>query len=88
MKVGANSLVGNPYASEEDVEKMSWGQWAGSTAHAYTHPDYSEQSFETAWDNSKQGWKGAAHDVMTSHTIAPTGLNPADLAGELPGGEG
>ena len=76
LKVGANSLVGDPHASEEDVEKMSWGQWAGSTWDAYTHPDYSEKSFEDAWANSKQGWKDAGRDVATSQVLGPLSPGP------------
>ncbi|WP_327578347.1 hypothetical protein [Streptomyces sp. NBC_00145] len=25
LKIGANSVMGNPYASEDDITKMSWG---------------------------------------------------------------
>ncbi|MFG3013436.1 hypothetical protein ACGFZB_23765 [Streptomyces cinerochromogenes] len=78
VKVVENAAVGNPYASEEDVEKMGYGDIARSGAYG-GDVDYSEESFEKAWANSKQGWKDAGRDVMTSHTIAPPGLNPADL---------
>ncbi|MGW4562286.1 hypothetical protein ACWEN3_07675 [Streptomyces sp. NPDC004561] len=80
LRVGANSLVGNPYASEADVEKMSWGQWANSTADAYAHPDYSKESFDQAYANSKQGWDDAARDFMTSQAAGNLGLRPGGVS--------
>ncbi|MCW7946788.1 hypothetical protein AAW14_33605 [Streptomyces hygroscopicus] len=77
LKVGANSLMGNPYASEDDITKMSWGDLASNNALA--HADYSQKSFEDAAHNSAQGWKDAARDVMTSHTLGPMGINPENL---------
>jgi hypothetical protein len=80
LKVGANSLVGDPHASEEDVEKMSWGQWADHTADAYTHPDYSEKSFERAWENSKKGWTNNARDFLTSQVAKNMGARPSGVS--------
>jgi hypothetical protein len=79
FKVVTNSAVGNPYASEEDVEKMGWGDIATSGMGV----DYSKESFDQALGNSEQGWKDAGRDVMTSHTLAPPGLNPADIRSEF-----
>ncbi|MFJ9962279.1 hypothetical protein [Streptomyces avermitilis] len=79
FKVVTNSLVGNPYAVEDDVTKMNWGELADH--NAYADPDYSAESFQNAWDNSKQGWQDAGRDVMTSHTVGPMGLNPENLHG-------
>ncbi|MFF3918800.1 hypothetical protein ACFYZB_36140 [Streptomyces sp. NPDC001852] len=76
LKVGANSLVGDPHASEADVEKMSWGQWANSTENAYLHPDYSKKSFEDAWANSKQNLEDAGRDVATSQMLGPLSPGP------------
>jgi hypothetical protein len=80
LRVGANSLVGDPHASEQDVEKMSWGQWADSTEHAYTHPDYSEKSFDKAWDNSKQAWMANGRDFMHSQAAKNMGIRPAGVS--------
>ncbi|MCW7946878.1 hypothetical protein AAW14_34050 [Streptomyces hygroscopicus] len=77
LKIGANSLMGNPNASEDDIAKMSWGDLARNNALA--HADYSQQSFEKALANSEQGWKDAGRDVMTSHTLGPMGINPENL---------
>lgn len=75
FKIGLNSLIGNPHASEDDVTKQGWGDIATQSLHA----DYSKQSFEQAYDNSVQGWKDAGRDVMTSRTLGPMGLNPENL---------
>ncbi|MEV5507613.1 hypothetical protein [Streptomyces orinoci] len=75
LKIGLNSVVGNPHASEDQVTQQGWGDIAGQSLHA----DYSEKSFEQAYDNSVQGWKDAGRDVMTSHTVGPMGLNPENL---------
>ncbi|MFF1731965.1 hypothetical protein [Streptomyces sp. NPDC058247] len=77
LKVGANSLMGNPYASEDDITKMSWGQLAEN--NSFAHADYSKESFETAMANSAQGWKDAGRDIATSHTAGPLGLNPENV---------
>ncbi|MYV50646.1 hypothetical protein [Streptomyces sp. SID2888] len=79
FKVVANSAIGNPYASEEDVEGMGWGDIAKSGA--FGGVDYSKESFDRALANSEQGWKDAGRDVMTSHTVGPLGLNPENLHG-------
>ncbi|MGV4986000.1 hypothetical protein ACVB8X_08620 [Streptomyces sp. NRAIS4] len=86
VKVVENAAVGNPYASEEDVEKMGYGDIFESGAFG-GDVDYSEKSFDTAWDNSERGWDNAAHDVMTSRTLAPPGLNPGELISEFGGSD-
>jgi hypothetical protein len=75
FKVVTNAAVGNPYASEEDVEKMGWKDIATSGMSV----DFSKESFDQALSNSEQGWKDAGRDVMTSHTLGPMGLNPENL---------
>jgi hypothetical protein len=69
LKVGANSLMGNPYASEEEITQMSWGELGQN--NAFANADYSGDSFENAWETSKQGWKDAGRDVATSQTLGP-----------------
>ncbi|MFH9861692.1 hypothetical protein [Streptomyces sp. NPDC017202] len=81
LKVGVNSLLGNPYASEEEITRMGWGELAQNNIDAYRNPDYSKESFEQAWENSKQGWKDAGRDVMTSRWAGPMYLNPQNLHG-------
>ncbi|MFF9375996.1 hypothetical protein ACF1BB_15765 [Streptomyces griseoluteus] len=79
VKVVANSAVGNPYASEEDVERMGWGDIAKSGRTV----DYSPESFEQAWENSKQGWKDAGRDAMTAPLIGAVPLTPENLHGAV-----
>jgi hypothetical protein len=61
---------------------MGWPDLAQN--HALADPDYSGESFDQAWENSKQGWKDASRDVMTSDMLGPvdiqgsTGLNDAE----------
>ncbi|WP_336111762.1 hypothetical protein [Streptomyces sp. PTD9-10] len=79
LKVGYNSVVGNPYASEEDVEKMSWGQLSQGSADALTHPDYSGASFDEAWQHSKQSFKDTGRDVLTGSVGLPPGVTMDDI---------
>ncbi|MGV9938104.1 hypothetical protein [Streptomyces sp. NPDC003401] len=81
LKVGANSLLGDPYAAEEEITRMGWGELARKNIDAYRDPDYSKASFEEAWKNSEQGWKDAGRDVMTSRWAGPMYLNPENLHG-------
>ncbi|WP_329553198.1 hypothetical protein [Streptomyces sp. NBC_00696] len=81
MKIVVNAGMGNPYATEDEVTKESWGDLVRN--NEYTGGvDYSAESMDKAMDNSKQAYKDAARDVMTSHTFSPLGpgLNPANLA--------
>ncbi|WP_237518735.1 hypothetical protein [Streptomyces sp. SID5910] len=79
LKIATNSLVGNPYATEEEITGKSWSQLGNDTVDAYLNPDYSRESFDQAWANSKQGWMDAGRDVMTSNTMMPPGMRPEDL---------
>ncbi|MFJ9818297.1 hypothetical protein ACIRU3_24120 [Streptomyces sp. NPDC101151] len=78
LKIGVNSVAGNPYASEDDVTKMSWDQLNRSNADALTDPDYSKRSFEDAWQHGRQSLKDAGRDVMTAQ-VGPGGLGVEDL---------
>ena len=79
MKIAVNAGIGNPYASEDEVTKQGWGDLVRD--NEYTGGvDYSAASMDKALDNSEQAYKDAARDVMTSRTIGPMGLNPANLA--------
>lgn len=79
LKVVTNSLIGNPYASEDEVTRQGWGDIA--TSGAFGGVDYSKESFDQALANSELGWKDAGRDVMTSRTVGPMGLNPENLHG-------
>ncbi len=78
LKVVTNAAIGNPYASEDEVTRMGWGDIASSGVYG-GDVDYSKESFDRAMANSGQGWKDAGRDVMTSSTVGPLGLNPENL---------
>ncbi|CAL9297805.1 hypothetical protein [Streptomyces sp. SudanB182_2057] len=75
FKVAGNAVVGDPYASEEEVQKRSWDQIVDSGSGV----DYSEESFRQAWANSGQGWKDASYEMLTSDQAALPGLDRAGM---------
>lgn len=79
LKVGFNSVAGNPYASEDSVTQQSWDQLRHSSQDAMTHPDYSGKSFDEAWQNAKQSAKDAGRDVMTGSIGLPPGVTVDEL---------
>lgn len=80
FKVVVNSAIGNPYASEEEITGKSWGDvLSDNPITQVRNADYSKESFDRAFENSKQGWKDATRDVLTSQIVGPMGLNPANL---------
>ncbi|MFE6037371.1 hypothetical protein [Streptomyces sp. NPDC056452] len=64
IKVGVNSLNGNPHLSEDEVKTKSWDTI--STQSAYDNPDYSWESMSEAQDEVNQTWKDTAYDVEDS----------------------
>ncbi|MFF9000951.1 hypothetical protein ACF1GW_29880 [Streptomyces achromogenes] len=75
FKVAGNAVVGNPYASEEAVQKKDWGQIVDSGSGV----DYSEESIRQALVNSRQGWRDASYEVLTSDDISLPGLDRDDM---------
>jgi len=61
IKIGVNSLNGNPHLSEDEVKTKSWDEI--STQSAYDNPDYSWESMSQAQDEVNQTWKNTAYDV-------------------------
>ncbi|MER5767589.1 hypothetical protein [Streptomyces sp. NPDC001985] len=64
MKIGVNSLNGNPHLSEDEVKRKSWADIAAQSPT--DNPDYSPESFERAHEEVKQTWKDTAYDVQDS----------------------
>ncbi|MFD4315790.1 hypothetical protein [Streptomyces sp. NPDC058548] len=64
IKIGVNSLNGNPHLSEDEVKQKSWDtirdqqMWDGA--------DWSGESFSSAHDEVKQTWKNTTYDVEDS----------------------
>jgi hypothetical protein len=76
LKVGLNSLVGNPHATEEEVAKQGWGDIITPDA-----PDYSTESFKQAGQEMGQTWK----DTGRSLTEDGYGGLQNDLAADAAG---
>ncbi|MFF8287689.1 hypothetical protein ACF068_00470 [Streptomyces sp. NPDC016309] len=62
VKIGVNSLNGNPHLSEDQVKQMSWDTI--STQSVFDNPDYSAESMTKAHEEVKQTWKNTGYDVM------------------------
>ncbi|MFF1507093.1 hypothetical protein [Streptomyces sp. NPDC058326] len=62
IKIGVNSLNGNPHLSEDDVKKMSWETVRDQ--HTYDNADHSLESFTDAHQEVKQTWQNTGYDVM------------------------
>ncbi|MFC8760123.1 hypothetical protein ACFUAG_05260 [Streptomyces sp. NPDC057193] len=64
IKIGVNSLNGNPHLSEDDVKKMSWDSVRDQ--HTWDGADWSPESFSDAHREVEQNWKNTAYDVEDS----------------------
>ncbi|MFC8789452.1 hypothetical protein [Streptomyces cinereoruber] len=64
IKIGVNSLNGNPHLSEDDVKKMSWETVRDQ--HTWDGADWSPESFSDAHQEVKQTWRNTAYDVEDS----------------------
>ncbi|MCX5374986.1 hypothetical protein [Streptomyces sp. NBC_00091] len=62
FKVAANSLYGNPHASEDEIEKKSWDDIFSADVYK---PGYSVGSFEKGAQDTKRTWSDAK-DTVTS----------------------
>lgn len=60
FKIGANSLVGNPHATEEEVTQQGWGDIFTPDA-----PDYSAESWQQAGQDMKQDWQDTGRALVT-----------------------
>ncbi|MEV6107980.1 hypothetical protein AB0M28_25235 [Streptomyces sp. NPDC051940] len=76
LKVGLNSLVGNPHLTEDEVAGQSWGDIVTPDA-----PDYSAESFDRAGDEMAQTWKDTGRTLMTEGQ----GGRQADLMNDMLG---
>ncbi|MFE0424407.1 hypothetical protein [Streptomyces sp. NPDC058953] len=80
LKIGTNAMIGNPYATEDEVVRQGWGDIAKSGA--FGEADYSKESWEEARANVEQGYKDAGRDLMTSRFLM-YGLTPQNLHDDL-----
>ncbi|MFE3248689.1 hypothetical protein [Streptomyces sp. NPDC059209] len=64
IKIGVNSLNGNPHLSEDEVKTMSWDTI--STQSPYDNPDWSAESMREAHGEVKQQWGNTVYDAEDS----------------------
>lgn len=64
IKIGANSLNGNPHLSEDDVKKMRWDTVRDQ--HMWDDANWDPESFRDADKEVRQTWKNTAYDVEDS----------------------
>ncbi|MFF8848359.1 hypothetical protein ACF08N_37955, partial [Streptomyces sp. NPDC015127] len=62
VKIGVNSLNGNPHLSEDEVKQMRWDTIRDQ--HAWDNADYSYESMVEAHGEVKQTWQNTTYDVM------------------------
>ncbi|MEU9010991.1 hypothetical protein AB0D12_14660 [Streptomyces sp. NPDC048479] len=73
IKIGVNSVNGNPHLSEDEVKGMSWGKI--STQSAFDGATWSAESFSEAQKEVNKTWKNTGYDVMDA------GLDSAERSG-------
>ncbi|WP_405899055.1 hypothetical protein [Streptomyces sp. NBC_00727] len=64
LKIGVNSLNGNPYLSEDEVKSLSWDTIRSQSA--YDNPDFSAESMLEARSEVNQLWQDTGYDVSDS----------------------
>ncbi|MER6612809.1 hypothetical protein [Streptomyces xantholiticus] len=62
IKIGVNSINGNPHLTEDQVKEMRWDQIKNQTI--FDNPDWSKESMVEAHQEVKQTWKNTGYDVM------------------------
>ncbi|MFI9719125.1 hypothetical protein ACIHFE_05620 [Streptomyces sp. NPDC052396] len=79
LKVGVNSIMGNPHLTEEQVENQSWKQTLGDNpVNDALHPDFSGKSFKDAAHHAEQTWTQTGKDLEDSaKTGGPTPFGTA-----------
>ncbi|MFC8825146.1 hypothetical protein ACFT9I_07280 [Streptomyces sp. NPDC057137] len=61
IKIGVNSVNGNPHLSEDEVKAKSWDTISNQSA--FDNPDWSAESMAEAHGEVKQTWKDTTYDV-------------------------
>ena len=75
LKIGVNSVMGNPHLTEDQVTARSWDDvWADNPVNQVRHADYSDESWDRAGAAIRQGYRDTARDVVTSDVM---GTRPA-----------
>ncbi|QYX82979.1 hypothetical protein K1J60_15665 [Streptomyces akebiae] len=79
FKIAANSVMGNPHLSEDQVTRMSWGEIGDN--HMFATSDWSAESWERAQENTDQAWNDAQRDVLTSPVLQNGPVDPQESMG-------
>ncbi|MFJ6517640.1 hypothetical protein ACIQJ4_05125 [Streptomyces filamentosus] len=77
IKIGVNSLNGNPHLSEDEVEQMRWD--AIRDQRPTDDADWSRESFSEADEEVKQTWKNTSYDAVDAQ------LDSAERSGLIDG---
>ncbi|MFD6343594.1 hypothetical protein ACFWF9_02565 [Streptomyces roseolus] len=64
IKIGVNSLNGNPHLSEDEVKQMRWDTVRDQAT--WDDADWSGESFSAAHEEVEQTWKNTGYDVLDS----------------------
>ncbi|WNZ12086.1 hypothetical protein [Streptomyces sp. 11x1] len=79
FKIAANSVMGNPHLTEDQVTRMSWGEIGDN--HMFATSDWSAESWERAQENTDQAWNDAQRDVLTSPVLQNGPVDPQESMG-------
>lgn len=79
FKIVANSVIGNPHLSEDQVTQMTWGEIGDN--HMFATSDWSAESWERAQENVDQTWNDTQRDVMTSPVLQNGPVDPQESMG-------
>ncbi|MFF6785618.1 hypothetical protein [Streptomyces sp. NPDC012510] len=79
FKIAANSVMGNPHLSEDQVTQMSWGEIGDN--HMFATSDWSGESWDRAQQNVDQAWNDTQRDVLTSPVLQNGPADPQESMG-------
>ncbi|MEW2413910.1 hypothetical protein AB0953_09305 [Streptomyces sp. NPDC046866] len=78
FKIATNAVMGNPYASEQEIADKSWGEVLSDNPYTqFRDADNSRESFDRAVHNGKDAWKAAIHDANSSPLLPSTQITDA-----------
>ncbi|MFD9573783.1 hypothetical protein ACFWBI_28590 [Streptomyces sp. NPDC059982] len=85
FKVLANSAMGNPYVSEDDITRKGWDDVLADNPYTQIRDaDYTPASFARANEEGEEAWKSAVRDVNSSDVLLPNQvIDAAGLRGEV-----
>ncbi|MFF8816013.1 hypothetical protein [Streptomyces pactum] len=79
FKVVANNVAGNPHLSEEEAQGKDWDELFSRETY---RADYSGESFQQAWDESKQTWQAVADSNRSGLADAAPAAAPDPAEGD------